>query len=149
MSSQSLTPRNGSVDEEKQGEVHEPNTPVDGANPSPKVSQDPEKGADGEIKPAGAAEDEHEFITGIKLVLVMAAVTLVCFLMLLDTSIITTVCSLSLVLEPLVYAYHLIRPFLELPVTSIPSRMWAGMAVHTFLQSTVFPPTSILSCTID
>jgi flagellar biosynthesis protein FliP len=36
-------------------------------------------------------EEEQQWATGIKLLIIMAAITLVCFLMLLDTSIIVTV----------------------------------------------------------
>lgn len=96
MSSPSLTPRaSASLDEEKQGAHHEarqPNTAVEGVEASPEISSDPEKVAEDGVKPDVAAEEDHKFITGVKLILVMAAVTLICFLMLLDTSIITTVC---------------------------------------------------------
>jgi MFS family permease len=140
---QSLSPRaSASVDEEKQSgghEVHEQNTAFEGIEPSPDLSSDTEKGADGEVKPAAAAEDKHEYITGIKLFLVIAGVTLACFLMLLDTSIITTVCPYSVIIERLLFAYRPTRPSLELPVTSTLFQMWAGMAVHTFLQSTDIP----------
>ncbi len=134
LSSRSLTPRvSTSIDEEKlpaDYEIHKTRTVAEGANVSPEVSSDPEKGAVGEVTPAGAPENTHEYITGVKLFLVMAGVTLVCFLMLLDTSIITTVCpySPSLNISALLTAS---RPFLELLVTSTPSRMWAGMVVHT------------------
>lgn len=40
---------------------------------------------------APAAEKEYEYITGLKLVLVILAATLACFLMLLDNSILSTV----------------------------------------------------------
>ncbi len=98
-SSKSLSPRGStSIDEEKQTdnyEIHKPNTAVESVKPSLEVSSDPEKHAGAEVTAAGAPEDDHEYITGIKLFLVMAGVTLVCFLMLLDTSIITTVCPYS------------------------------------------------------
>jgi hypothetical protein len=103
MSSETLTPRaDDYVDEEKQGgnhEVHEANAAGESVEPSPEISADLEKGPEGELKPAHATDDDHEYITGIKLVLVMAGVTLVCFLMLLDTSIITTVCTRPLLLN--------------------------------------------------
>jgi hypothetical protein len=35
--------------------------------------------------------EEHDWVSGIKLLTIMAAITLVCFLMLLDTSIVVTV----------------------------------------------------------
>jgi hypothetical protein len=154
MSSQSLTPRASvSVDEEKQDVnhgAHEPNNAVQGIEPSSEVSPDPEKGAEGEVKPIHAVEDDYEYITGIKLFLVMAGVTLACFLMLLDTSIITTVCPYSHVIERPLFAYHSTRPSLELLVISTPSQMWAGMAVHIFLQSrdTPFPKYLIMYNTL-
>jgi hypothetical protein len=52
----------------------------------------PEKQADGSATAAEVVEPEHEFITGIKLSLVLASVVLVAFLMMLDMSIIVTVC---------------------------------------------------------
>lgn len=143
MSSASLTPRaSASVDEEKRGldnAAHQPNTVVESAKPGPEISADLEKGADEVAKPAGAAEEEYEYITGVKLILVMTGVTLVCFIMLLDTSIITTVSSHSLVIYCLFCTYYSTRPSLESPVTLIPSQMWAGMVVHTFLQSRDIP----------
>jgi hypothetical protein len=94
MSSKSVTPRaSASLGEEKHvvdSEVNEPNKPTEGLESSQGISSDPEKGADGTVIPANTSE-EHQYITGVKLFLVMAAVTLACFLMLLDTSIITTV----------------------------------------------------------
>lgn len=41
--------------------------------------------------PEAVKDDEREYITGYKLGMVVAGVTLVCFLVLLDTSIIVTV----------------------------------------------------------
>lgn len=111
MSSKSLTTRGStSLDEEKQDvhhEVNEPNTAVEGVEPSLGTSSDPEKGAEGKVAPQGESEEEYEYITGIKLFLVMAGVTLACFLMLLDTSIITTVCFCDSVIQRLLFAYHL------------------------------------------
>jgi hypothetical protein len=55
---------------------------------------DPEKFSDGSTKaadPAEATEAEFQYVTGVKLWLVTAAVSLVCFLMMLDMSIIVTV----------------------------------------------------------
>jgi len=57
-------------------------------------SSDPEKPPDISTEVAGAAEPaeaEFEYVTGVKLWLATAAVTLVCFLMMLDMSIIVTV----------------------------------------------------------
>ena len=94
MSPQSL--QGDSTDEEKQGvqqEVREPNTAIEAIRSDPETSSDPEKGVDATASPAHTSDEDHEFISGIKLILVMAGVTLACFLMLLDTSIITTVSS--------------------------------------------------------
>jgi hypothetical protein len=57
-------------------------------------SSDPEKTSNGSTKVAESAETtppEFEYVTGVKLWLATAAVTLVCFLMMLDMSIIVTV----------------------------------------------------------
>jgi hypothetical protein len=52
---------------------------------------DPEKAVDPTADEAKPADAEYEYITGIKLLLTMASITLVCFLMTLDMSIIVTV----------------------------------------------------------
>lgn len=52
---------------------------------------DPEKPLDRSTEIAEAAETEYEYVSGVKLWLAVAAVTLVCFLMMLDMSIIVTV----------------------------------------------------------
>lgn len=55
---------------------------------------DPEKVSDGSTKaaePAEAIDAEFQYVTGVKLWLATAAITLVCFLMMLDMSIIVTV----------------------------------------------------------
>jgi hypothetical protein len=44
-----------------------------------------------EVKQESPKEEERRYLTGIKLFMVISAVTLVCFLVLLDTSIIVTV----------------------------------------------------------
>jgi hypothetical protein len=44
-----------------------------------------------EMKPEPAGEEERVYLTGIKLFMVLTGVTLVCFLVLLDISIIVTV----------------------------------------------------------
>ena len=58
-----------------------------GGEPTPAASRNGEKPA-----PSGPQEEEWEYISGMRLVAVMAAITLTCFLMLLDTSIVATVC---------------------------------------------------------
>jgi hypothetical protein len=105
MSAKSLTPRaSASIDDEKQDQscdVREPNCVAEGvdpAGPSPEITTDPGKGDEAQVTAAYSTDNDHEYITGVKLILVMAAVTLVCFLMLLDTSIITTVCFLLCVI---------------------------------------------------
>jgi hypothetical protein len=52
---------------------------------------DRETTSDRGTKVPEAVKTEHEYITGVKLWLAMASITLVCFLMLLDMSIIVTV----------------------------------------------------------
>jgi hypothetical protein len=54
-------------------------------------SSDPEKPSDGSMMAVEPSATEYEYITGIRLWLVVASVTLVCFLILLDMSIIVTV----------------------------------------------------------
>ena len=51
----------------------------------------PENPADDGAKVAEATDREYEWITGVKLWLVLSSLTLVCFLMTLDMSIIVTV----------------------------------------------------------
>ena len=78
---------------------------------------------------------EFDYVTGFKLFAVIGVVTLACFLLLLDTSIIATVGpaqrpgsgSIQLTLE---------RQFLESPVTSIHSVMSVGMVAVTYWQRT-------------
>lgn len=48
-----------------------------------------------DMKPEPAGEEERVYLTGIKLFMVVTGVTLVCFLVLLDISIIVTVSSFS------------------------------------------------------
>lgn len=63
---------------------------VDSEPNAPELS-DLEKPSDGSTKVEEAAKPEYEYITGVKLFLTIASITLVCFLMLLDMSIIVTV----------------------------------------------------------
>jgi len=97
MSSQSLTlPVLSTREEEKQleGSINnhqQPNIgdvkPSSSSNKSLKSRDDVE----GNVQPGQGGQEEHEYVTGMKLLLVIAAITIVCFLMLLDISIITTV----------------------------------------------------------
>jgi hypothetical protein len=80
------------------------------------------------------AQPEYEYITGAKLWLVLASVTLICFLMMLDMSIIVTVSSSSIiVLEwPIPHLSNVIRPSHKSPAIFMPCQMLAGMAVHIY-----------------
>jgi hypothetical protein len=79
-------------------------------------SSDPEKPSDDSTKVAESAETtdpKFEYVTGVKLWLATAAVTLVCFLMMLDMSIIVTVsihnplCVFNLLIDMTGYpSYH-------------------------------------------
>lgn len=71
--------------------------------------------------------DEPEYISGLALVASVASLTLAIFLMLLDTSIVSTVGLLSFLLEPTNQS----RQFLKLRPTSIPLMMSAGMERRT------------------
>jgi hypothetical protein len=53
------------------------------------------------IADSTTSEQQHEYLTGIKLWTLLASVTLVVFLMMLDTSIVGTVCLLLLIVCPL------------------------------------------------
>jgi hypothetical protein len=66
-------------EEEKQQPPSMPSTPQDSENDTDKTLEQTTTG------------EEHEYITGFKLVIAMVSVTLVAFLMLLDMSIIVTV----------------------------------------------------------
>jgi hypothetical protein len=75
---------------------------------------------------------EHEYLTGVKLMLVLASVTVVAFLVLLDMVIITTVrilCHYHVIPWLMIY-----RPFLISQTTFILFQMWDGMEAHTSLQ---------------
>lgn len=93
MSTSSPTPRASASADEKAEFRQEPQNPLTDSKPS--SEHDLEKDG-GEVQPVPTKksirdDSDHEWITGIKLFLVMAGMTLACFLMLLDTSIITTV----------------------------------------------------------
>ena len=72
------------------GIISESTTNVD-TEPNISELSNPEKPLDGSTKPVEATETEYEYITGIKLWLVIASITLICFLMMLDMSIVVTV----------------------------------------------------------
>jgi hypothetical protein len=54
-------------------------------------TQIPQQLSDASIETASAGEDDYEYVTGFKLAIVTISVTLVAFLIMLDTSIISTV----------------------------------------------------------
>jgi hypothetical protein len=66
---------------------------------------------------------EHEYVTGVKLFLVMASLTLVLFLMMLDMSIVVTVGLHTWCFNIFKATDHIGRRFLELPVIFTQSLM--------------------------
>jgi hypothetical protein len=78
------------------------------------------------------ADDDYEYITGIKLLIVVSAVTLVAFLMLLDTSIIATVSRAEIIrgTSPRAYIDRDTRLSRGSQAISILFMMWDGMAAH-------------------
>ena len=62
--------------------------PDDGDNETAVV---PSEAVDAEKQASPAAPDESNWVTGVKLWIIMTGVTLVCFLMMLDMSILSTV----------------------------------------------------------
>lgn len=81
-----------------------------------------------------APTQEREWVTGVKLVIIMLAISLVCLLVLPDVSIVVTVQTTSMPLCLSSRSLH--RPFPELRVTFILCLTWAGMVVHTSWQGT-------------
>jgi hypothetical protein len=72
-------------DDKDEQQTIDSNPPLDGETTTP--DENPKDSVTGK-------EKEWEYVTGLKLMLVITAVTLACFLMLLDNSIISTVCGL-------------------------------------------------------
>jgi hypothetical protein len=75
-------------------------------------------------------DEEHEYVTGYKLFVVIGASTVAGFLMLLDTSIVATV-GLEYSPNTIFISADSDRLFLESPATSIPSGTLAGMELPT------------------
>lgn len=73
--------------EDEQSRAHEASKELgsDSSSASTAVEEAPQ------VAPEAVKDDEREYITGYKLGMVVVGVTLVCFLVLLDTSIIVTV----------------------------------------------------------
>ena len=79
--------------------------------------------------------DEHQWVTGIPLFIIMGAICLVCFLMLLDTSIIATVSIYRPKQGGFLHLTRLLRrPFPRLRPTFTHFRMSAGTVVLTSWQ---------------
>jgi hypothetical protein len=93
-----------------------------------------EKKADSNPTVTADEVPEHEYITGVKLWLVLAAVTLVVFLMMLDMSIIVTVSDILLPWRQMTNIVK--RLFQELPVISTPYLTLGGMAAHIYSLGT-------------
>ena len=86
-----------------------------------------------EVRPDPNSQ-EDQWVTGLKLFNIIAAVALVCLLMLLDTSIISTVCYLELSRRIVECLLSTLRQSLGLPVNFILSLILAGMEVPINLQ---------------
>ena len=133
-----------------------PTTPPSPTEPHPSESDGEKKEQDLSINPSddhklesnhvlgpeildSSVSQEDEWISGMRLFTIMAAVTIVCFLMLLDISIIVTVQikASSFVLSCLLLRLCHHRPFPESRANSTLSLMLAGTAVHTNLQGTI------------
>lgn len=110
--------------------------PIDnGANPEKAApvdeghTSDSDKPPDDIQKPVDHAMPDEEYISGIKLWLVIASVTLVCFLMMLDMSIIVTVSIITPLWAPDFSSHD--RPSLASLAISILCPMLAGTAART------------------
>jgi hypothetical protein len=91
------------------------------------LNQVPEPGSN-----APSTSQEQEWVSGFKLFVIMTAVSLVCLLMLLDTSIIVTACIKVLRFPVSAKSYH--RPSLVSQMTSILCPTWAGTEPHIRFQ---------------
>jgi hypothetical protein len=67
-------------DKEQDRSIPSSSDPENESNPAPKANTT-----------ATPPPEEHEWVSGIKLLTILTAITLVCFLVLLDTSIVVTV----------------------------------------------------------
>jgi hypothetical protein len=67
-------------DKEQERSIPSSSDPENESNPAPEAKTT-----------ATPALEEHEWVSGIKLLAILTAITLVCFLVLLDTSIVVTV----------------------------------------------------------
>jgi hypothetical protein len=70
----------------------QPETTEVGVSTTPHVhDQGTEKESEVSIKSTEAPKDEYQYVTGFKFTIVMIAITLICFLVILDISIVVTV----------------------------------------------------------
>lgn len=112
-----------------------------------------ESSLDNAKKSEDPKEEEWEYITGFKLFAVTFMITLACFILLLDTSIVATVNNNSTKFDPRKYA-KINRQFLKSPLISTAWKMWDGMAVviswpsKSILFSLAKSCTNIFSCAL-
>lgn len=76
------------------------------------------------------APAKEEWVTGIKLWLLMTPLCFTFFLVLLDVSIIATVSTLIILVSLRLESDFLFRPSLKSPTNSNPFLTWDGMALH-------------------
>lgn len=96
----------------------------------PSRSRPPDNKEDGDVDIK--SHDENEYVTGFKLALIVGSCALACFLMLLDTMVISTVNRYSFRTrsgEP--FTKHTCRPFHVSQILSTRFPMLVGMLVHT------------------
>ena len=96
----------------------------------PELNYVPEPGSN-----APGTSQEEEWVSGFKLFVIMTAVSLVCLLMLLDSSIIVTACIKFLCFLVAAKSYH--RLSLVSQMTSILCPTWAGTELHIRFQGTL------------
>ena len=90
-----------------------------------------------QVAPEAVKDDEREYITGYKLGMVVVGVTLVCFLVLLDTSIIVTVSQPHFNLTSSPGFSNIFRLFPRLQHTFTPWKTWDGTEAHIRLLGTL------------
>jgi hypothetical protein len=88
-----------------------------------------------EDKTESTSDTQPEYISGLQLVAVLSSITLVTFLMLLDTSIVATVSIFTFSILILSYTNLLVRQFHASHPTSTPSTMWDGMGRRIYWRA--------------
>lgn len=86
-----MTVRSSPPSSEAVESTEKPSSPTAGSSPSP------DKQSVQAVEPEATPDGTGDYVTGLKLVLVVAGVALACFLMLIDTMIISTVHTESIV----------------------------------------------------